>query len=88
MPKDSLPFLAAVENRRAKRMDEIDKMAPELRKCVHDYGLAIVDALLKLGVKKPNQIRHVVETILDEFSPTRGTYSSQGQRTRVRRGAP
>ena len=76
-------FQAQVDQRRAHRMAAIDAMPPQLRACVHDYGLAVVKACVDLGVSKPRQIRHLVETVLDEFSPTRGTPSSQGTRSTV-----
>lgn len=74
-------FQKIVDRRRAARMDFIDRLLPEIRALVHEYGYTVVRTLLDLGVSKPNQIRHVVETVLDEFSPTRGTYVSQGTRT-------
>lgn len=67
------------EKRRA-RMEAVDAMKPDLRACVHDYGLTVVRDFLDLGITKPKHIRHVVETVLDEFSPTRGTRSKQGPR--------
>lgn len=69
-------------NRKA-RMDRVDAMPPELRDMVNAYGLSIVDTCIALGVSKPRHIRHLVETILDEFSPTRGSFSRQGIRTDV-----
>lgn len=69
-----------VDTKRERRMSRVDAFDPEVRKLVHEYGLTIVDAIYSLGVKKPNQIRHIVETVLNEFSPTRGSYSSQGRR--------
>ena len=66
--------------RRHDRMARVDNMTPEQRRCVHDYGLMIVQSCLDLGVKNPRHIRHLVETILNEFSPTRGSSSSQGRR--------
>lgn len=70
-----------VQAKRAARMQSIDSMPADLRALVHEYGLNVVRTLMDLGVRKPSQIRHVVETILDEFSPTRGAYSKQGIRT-------
>lgn len=72
-----LRAVAADNSRRASRMDYVDSLPAEVRALVHEYGLATVKTLLDLGVRKPRQIRHVVETILDEFSPTRGSYSRQ-----------
>jgi len=61
-------------------MAAIDAMPPEMRKLVHDYGLHVVNTFVQSGIKKPRQIAHMVETVLDEFSPTRGTSSAQGAR--------
>lgn len=69
--------------KRKARMDKIDAMSPALRELVNEYGFHTVNTLLNSGVTKPNQIRNVVETILNEFSPTRGSYSCQGKRTEV-----
>lgn len=77
------PLQEAVDERRRKRMAAIDAMSPEMRALVHAYGYAVVHALMQAGVKQPRRIRHVVELILDEFSPTRGSYSKQGIRTEV-----
>jgi hypothetical protein len=71
-------FQALVDMKRRKRMARVDQISPELREMVNDYGLPVVTCLMDLGVTKPNQIKHVVETILDEFSPTRGSSSHQG----------
>jgi hypothetical protein len=74
-------FLEKVNDRRVRRMNLVDAMPPDLRACVHDYGLSVVLACTEAGVSKPKRIRHIVETVLDEFSPTRGGYSSQGARS-------
>lgn len=58
-------------------------MTPEMRAVVHEYGYSVVHMLTGFGINKPRQIKHVVETILDEFSPTRGSFSKQGIRTEV-----
>ncbi len=61
-------------------MDKIDKMSPELREIINEYGFTVVNAFTILGVTRANHICHLVETVLNEFSPTRGAYSSQGRR--------
>jgi hypothetical protein len=80
---DDVAFRAIVERRRAARMEVIDRLPEDVRQCVHDYGWTVVKTLMDLGLKKPKHIRHVVETILNEFSPTRGTYASQGTKSVV-----
>lgn len=77
-------FEARVQENRRNRMARIDAMSPELRELVHAYGLAVVETCTALGVTKHRHIRHLVETVLDEFSPTRGSFSRQGKRTDVR----
>lgn len=79
-------FAAKVQENRCARMDRIDALSPELRALVHAYGSTVVTTCLQVGVSKPKHIRHLVETILDEFSPTRGSYSRQGKRTNVAQG--
>jgi hypothetical protein len=69
-----------IDARRRKRMEKIDAMPPELRECVKDYGLNIVHSFVECGISKPCQIRHLVETVLSELSPTRGAMSAQGIR--------
>jgi hypothetical protein len=73
---------AEIDRKRKARMETIDGMTPELRACVQDYGLSVVEAIVQVGVRQPRHIRHIVETVLNEFSPTRGAYSSQGIRNR------
>lgn len=64
--------------KRQKRMQMVDAYDPQIRSLIHEYGLNVVKAIYDLGVKKPAQIRHIVETVLNEFSPTRGANSNQG----------
>lgn len=71
---------AFVDAKRQKRMQMVDKYPADIRVLIHDYGLSVVKAHMDLGVTKARHIRHLVETTLDEFSPTRGACSSQGIR--------
>lgn len=77
---DDDAFDMIIQRRRKERMAKIDNFPKPIRECVHLYGYTVVDMLLSLGIRKPRHIRHIVETILDEFSPTRGSGSSQGIR--------
>lgn len=79
----SAPSQELADCKRQKRMDVIDAYPGPIRELIHDYGLHVVQTLMDVGVTKPKHIRHVVERILDEFSPTRGSYSKQGIRTEV-----
>jgi len=55
--------LRAQQQKSIRRMNRVDKMIPELRKCVHEYGLTIVDAFLDIGVFNPRHIRHIVNMV-------------------------
>ncbi len=66
--------------RTAIRMAAIDDLPKELRECVHEYGWNVVNAFICVGVKNHRHIRHLVEMVLNEFSPTRGPSSSQGSK--------
>lgn len=72
-----------VDRQRRARMQRIDELPAEVRALVHEYGFRIVDNFLMCGVTKPRQIRHLVELVLDEYSPTRGSHSRQGIRTQI-----
>ncbi|RKK04009.1 hypothetical protein [Teichococcus wenyumeiae] len=49
--------------KRVRRMERIDAMPEDIRRCVHDFGLTIVDAFTQCGVTKGKHIRHLVETV-------------------------
>jgi len=70
-----------VDAKRARRMETVDAMTAEWRVLVHGYGFTIIDALLCCGVTKAKHARHIIETILNEMSATRGGFSSQGARS-------
>lgn len=69
---------ASHQQRREQRMARVDGLPPDIRALVHDYGLNVVQAHLDIGVTKAKHIRHLVETVINEFSPTRGSTSYQG----------
>ena len=69
-----------VDRKRAKRMNEFDSLPADIRQAVNDYGFHVVKAFMDCGITKARRIRHLVECVLDEFSPTRGTSSNQGIR--------
>lgn len=77
------PDQAFVDRKRSQRMERIDALPADIRALVNEYGFHVVNTLMNSGVTKASGIRHVVETILDEFSPTRGSFSQQGIRTEV-----
>lgn len=46
-----------------RSLDQVDKMSPELKECVHEFGYAIVSALQNAGVKDPARMRQLVHEI-------------------------
>jgi len=76
-----------IDAKRAARMAAVDAMSAELRDLVHCYGMTVVQSFQDCGVRRPKRIRHLVETVLDEFSPTRGAKSAQGPRAAIGRDA-
>ncbi len=75
-----MPGQTFIDRKRKARMNLVDNFSAPIRALIHDYGLCVVKAFLDCGVTKPKQIRHLVETVLNEFSPTRGSNSAQGPR--------
>lgn len=78
-------FQRKAEERRVARMDRIDHLPAEMRVLVNEYGYNVVNSFMSHGVTKARSVRHLVETVLDEFSPTRGTGSAQGVRAAFNR---
>jgi hypothetical protein len=52
-----------ISDRRFKSLDRMDAMPAELRDCVHEFGLVIVEVLVKHGVRSPKAIREIVKEI-------------------------
>ena len=76
-------FQAFIDRKRAARMAKVDALPQDVREVVHDWGLSIVDAFWDIGVRKGKQMRHIIETVLNETrAPQGGTFSSQGIKTR------
>lgn len=49
--------------RSLRALEETDNMPAELRECVHEFGYAIVRAMLSAGIKSPTTIRVLVKEI-------------------------
>lgn len=81
-------FDAVIDGRRKARMDRIDALTPVQRHLVNEYGFTVVNAFMLIGVTKVKHIRHLVEVVLNEFSPTRGGSANQGTRRAPGVGEP
>lgn len=53
----------ALSAKRHRDLDMVDNFPPDLRECVHDFGLPIVRTLVKHGICKPSHIREIVREI-------------------------
>jgi hypothetical protein len=49
--------------RRLKALDDADGLPPDIRECVHEFGMPIVTVCLKHGVRDPRHIRELVREI-------------------------
>lgn len=74
-------FQTEIERRRRNRMALVDAMPDDIRTLVHEYGLGIVLQMHAGGVTQARHIRCIVETVLNELSPARQSWSAQGPRT-------
>ena len=63
----------------AKRQDEIDSLSKEMREVVYEFGWGIVHPLIRAGINKPGQARHIIQTIL------KGSYETQERFNATRR---
>ena len=71
------------QRKRIARMQLIDRMCPDTRKLVHEFGFHLVHSFQEAGVTTPNKIRHLIMETLREMRPELGTYTRQGPRVEV-----
>lgn len=50
-------------SRSERALEAIDEMPAPLRRCVHEFGFAIVDAFRIAGIKEARVIRHLVNQV-------------------------
>lgn len=78
---DENDFEKFISDKRKKRFEEIDKLPPELKNCVHEWGYNIVKNFVDLGIKKEKHINHLVRLVINETRAPEGfCYSAQGAR--------
>lgn len=66
------------QEKRKIRMKIYDDQCPEVRQLINEYGFTLVHTFSCCGVTKAKHVRHLIERVLDEMSPTRGSGSLQG----------
>lgn len=62
------------QHRRILRMEKVDEIPDDLKPIVHEWGLTIYEALWQCGIRKPNHMAHIIQTVLNE---TRGSTDRQ-----------
>lgn len=63
--------MSAMSARVLAGLTRVDTMTADMRHCVHEYGLPIVEACLQAGVRQPNKIHQLVREI---WTGTRQTW--------------
>ncbi len=54
---------AVALSRVRQRMSRVDAMPADVRACVHEFGLTVVDAMLACGITQARHMRHLVATV-------------------------
>lgn len=52
-----------MSRKRLDALEETDNLSPDLRRCVHDFGLPIITVLKKFGITDPRHIREIVREV-------------------------
>lgn len=60
---ESPEFNAGIAERARKRMTRVDELPPDLRRCVYEYGLEIVQEFLSHRVTRAKSIAHLIDTV-------------------------
>lgn len=55
-------------DRRARKMEKIDGLPPEIKAVVHEFGWLTVKTLMESGVTSAKKMRSVIKVILMEHS--------------------
>lgn len=53
----------ALSKSRMNALNDMDRMSPGLRACVHEFGYSIVNTLRKFGISNPAHVREVVHQV-------------------------
>lgn len=54
------------KTRAEQKMKQVDRLSPELRALVHEYGWEPVKCLMDLGARGPRQILHIIRACRGE----------------------
>lgn len=65
-----------ISQKTLRSLDDVDRMSPELRKCVHEFGYEVVSSIIQAGVTNPNKIRNIIHSCL--LGP-RNSYNRSGK---------
>lgn len=65
MTRPSDEIGTGVSKRSIREFDEMGRLSPGLRECVHEFGFAIVNSCRQVGINEPRHIRMLVREIWD-----------------------
>lgn len=71
---ESPSYNSSVVERARERMARVDNFPPEIRKLVHEFGLEVVQEFWNHNVRRPNAIRHLVETVQGKYADGRNKF--------------
>jgi len=64
-------YNAAIVKRARERMTRVDQFPPDIRQLIHEFGLEIIQEFWNHNIRRPNAIRHLVETVQGKFADGR-----------------
>lgn len=68
---ESPDYNASVVKRARERMARVDKFPPDIRELIYEFGLEVIQEFWNHNVRKPNAIRHLIETVTGKYADGR-----------------
>ena len=64
-------YNASIVKRARERMARVDQFPPDIRALVHEFGLEVVQEFWNHNVRRPNAMRHLIETVQGKYADGR-----------------
>lgn len=68
---ESPDYNASVVKRARERMARVDQFPPDVRALVHEFGLEVVQEFWNHNIRRPNAMRHLIETVQGKYADGR-----------------
>lgn len=68
---ESPDYNASIVKRARERMARVDKFPPDVRELIYEFGLEVIQEFWNHNVRKPNAIRHLIETVQGKYADGR-----------------